>query len=462
VPARLRAILDGLVIAGSVLFIAWTVFLGHAFAVSEGGVMLQVVGLAYPVGDVVIISIVLYVLARSATSDRFALGLVGAGLLSISFADAGFTWLTLNDLYDAGSLIDPLWNAGFFLIALGALRRPRFNAATAHDERRVGPVAISVPYVPFIMAIVVAMVVQITRGALEPFLFWDAILVVSFLIVRQILALVDNWSLNRDLEGRVTERTSELQSALEELEESKRLQDEFVANTSHELLTPLTIIMSSLEIMKMEDGMGDSAASTVEMAHGASVRMKRLVENVLLASGVMSRVDCERREFDVDSQVRNAIGAVDPSDKTLELHLRYPLRAVGDAERFRMAFEHVLRNADKFAPAGSTIRIDGYEAPDGVHLFINDEGPGIPPDQLETVFRRFFQMDGSSTRRHGGLGLGLFLARHLVESMGGTLAADESPRGARLHLVLPAPSVLRSTKPQEPVLPEAFDVRGVA
>jgi signal transduction histidine kinase len=461
VPARLRAILDGLIIAGSVLFIAWAGFLGQAFASAEGGLMLQVVGLAYPVGDVVIIAIVLYVLARSGPSDRLALGLVGAGLLSISFADAGFTWLSLNDLYDAGSLIDPLWNTGFLLIALGALRRPRFTEQV-RDERRVGPVAIAAPYVPFIMAVGVAMIVQIARGGLEPFLFWDAVLVICFLIVRQILALVDNFSLNRDLERRVAERTSELQNALVELEESKRLQDEFVANTSHELLTPLTIIMSSLEIMRIEDGMSQSATSTVEMAHGASMRMKRLVENVLLASGVMSRVDCDRRAFDVDAQVRDAIGTVGPSDKTIELHLRYPLRALGDAERFRMAFEHLLRNADKFSPAGSTISVDGYDATDGVHLVVSDEGSGIPPDQLDSVFRRFFQIDGSSTRRHGGLGLGLFLARHLVESMGGTLVADASPRGARLHLVLPREIAVRTTRADESSLPAAFDVRGVA
>jgi signal transduction histidine kinase len=462
-PARLRAILDGLIIAGSVLFIAWAGFLGQAFASSEGSLMLQVVGLAYPIGDVVIIAIVLYVLARSGPRDRLALALVGAGLLSISFADAGFTWLTLNNLYDAGSLIDPLWNIGFLLIALGALRQPRFNDAT-RDERRVGPVAIAAPYLPFMLAIGVAMIVQVSRGGLEPFLFWDAILVILFLTVRQVLALVDNWSLNRDLERRVTERTSELQHALEELEQSKRLQDEFVANTSHELLTPLTIIMSSLDVIDMHDAVDEGTRSALGMAQGASARMKRLVENVLLASGVMSRVDCERRTFDVGAHVRDAIRAVDPAEKMLELHLQYPLDATGDAERFRMAVEHVLRNADKFAPTASTIRVEGYGSADQIHVVISDEGPGIPADQLDSVFRRFFQIDGSSTRRHGGLGLGLFLARHLVESMGGTLEADESSHGARLHLALPVSEAATRTRRSDGFgeLPEPYEIRGVA
>lgn len=460
VPARLRAILDGLIIAGSVLFIAWAAFLGQAFAASEGGLMLQIVGLAYPVGNVVIIAIVLYVLARSSPRDRLALGLIGGGLLSISLADAGFTWLTLNDMYGGGSLIDPLWNIGFLLIGLGALRQPRFSEQT-RDERRVGPLAIAAPYAPFIGAVAVAMIVQVTRGALTPFLFWAAVLVVLLLTVRQVLALVDNWSLNRDLERRVDERTSELQGALAALEESKRLQDEFVANTSHELLTPLTIIMSSLDIVGMDDATDGVSRDAVRMASGASVRMKRLIENVLLASGVMSRVDCERRLFDIDALVRDAVRAVNPSDKTIELRLQYPLRAVGDAERFRMAVEHVLRNADKFSPPETTIRVDGYGTDDGIHVIVSDEGPGIPADQLDSVFRRFFQIDGSSTRRHGGLGLGLFLARHLVESMGGTLAADESTHGARLHVLLPMSNA--SERPyHDSELPEPYEIRGVA
>jgi signal transduction histidine kinase len=167
--------------------------------------------------------------------------------------------------------------------------------------------------------------------------------------------------------------------------------------------------------------------------------MKWLVENVLLTAGVMNKLDSDRATFDVDSELRAAIQAVGPSDKAYELHVEYPLTALGDAERFRMTVEHLLRNADKFSPPQTTVRIDGYDADGEVHVIVSDEGPGIPEAKRDAVFRRFFQVDGSSTRRHGGLGLGLFLARHLAHSMGGALVADPSPVGARLHLRLPAP-----------------------
>jgi signal transduction histidine kinase len=461
--ARMRAILDGLIIAGSVLFIAWATFLGPAFAASEGGLLLQIAGLAYPIGDVVVIAIVLYVLARSGQKDRLALGLVALGLLSISMADAGFTWLSLAGLYDAGSLIDPLWNAGFLLIALGAIRRPRFSH-DVRDERFIGPLAIAAPYAPFVIATGVAMVVQIVRGALGPFLFWDSVAVIFCLIVRQILALADNLSLNRELEKRVADRTNELEDALGELEESKRLQDEFVANATHELLTPLTVIMSALEVMRMENQREtDDEIDTIEIARGASVRMKRLVENVLLASGVVSKIDCESQPFDVDVELRAAINSV-PTDKTIQLDAPYPLKAKGDAERFRMVIEHVLRNADKFAPPKSKVRIDAYRERGQVHVTIADEGPGIPEDQREAVFHRFFQVDGSSTRRHGGIGLGLFLARHLAIAMGGSLDVDETAIGARLHFTVVALEEESSAQPGQkmiyvPVKPES---RGVA
>jgi signal transduction histidine kinase len=459
--ARARALLDGLIIGGSILFIGWATVLGDAFRAGSGGVLGQAIGLAYPLGDLVIISCVLYVLGRAGRKERVALGLICLGLVALSLADSLFTYTTVHEIYVSGTLIDPIWDVGFVLIALGAVRRPIFTASTT-DERRVGPTAIIAPYGPFIVAVGVAMYVQITRGRLEPFLFWTAISVVGFLALRQILALVDNWSLNRDLEARVQGRTAELQKALADLEESTRLQDEFVANTSHELLTPLTVILASLETLTVTGAeMSRFVASNFELTQRAAVRMKRLVENVLLTSGVMSRIDCDEQPFDVDYELREAIGVVDPSDKCVELRARVPLQAVGDAERFRMIVQHLLTNADKFAPPGSTITIDAFDDGGFVHITITDEGPGIARDHRERVFRRFYQVDGTSTRHHGGMGLGLFLARQLAVSMGGRLDVDDTSRGARLHLTLAAAGMQDASRPV-PVNQESEAADGAA
>jgi signal transduction histidine kinase len=433
--ARLRALLDGLIIAGSVLFVGWALVIGPAFDAAMSGIAEQVLTLAYPLGDLVTVAIVVYVFARSANGDRAALAWIGGGLILKCLGDSAFTYLTVFDLYATGSLIDPLGDIGFLLIALGALRKPSFSREHG-DERISHPGSILAPYAPSALAAAVAIFVQVSRGGLDPFLFWTMIAVASFLGARQILTLVDNWSLNRDLEARVQHRTAALSKALSELEESKRLQDEFVANTSHELLTPVRVMTAALDFLSYSEN-GDDISATVEMAKRATVRMKRLVEDVLLTSGVMHRVDCERIPFDVEEQIHNALANVMQSDKQIEVDVRGPLMGVGDPDRFRNALQNLLSNADKFGPAGSRVRIEACFCEGNVHVTVADEGPGIPEDQREAVFRRFYQVDGSSTRRYGGIGLGLFVARLLVVAMGGELSVDEGVQGARLRIVLP-------------------------
>jgi signal transduction histidine kinase len=431
---RVRAILDGLIVGGSVMFIGWTFVLEDTIKAGEGTILSQVIGFAYPLGDLVIIACVLYVFGRARSHERRGLALICAGLLSLACADSGFTYMTLHNMYSSGNLVDPMWNLGFVLIALGAVRRPAFSASET-DERRVGPIAIIAPYGPFMLATAVAVWVQITRGALTGIEFFNAIGVIACLTSRQLLALFDNCRLNRDLESRVAARTAELHKTLEQLEASRRLQDEFVANASHELLTPLTVIMASLEMIT-EDNTAENVSASVVMAERASHRMKRLVEDVLLASGVMDRVDCQREPFDLDAELRAAARVLAMSRKQLHMLCDAGLSAIGDGDRFRLVVGHLLSNADKFSAPESTITVKAVARPDGVHVIVSDEGPGIPESERDAVFTRFYQIDGSATRSHGGMGLGLYLARQLTESMGGTLVLDESDSGASFHLTL--------------------------
>jgi signal transduction histidine kinase len=436
--ARLRAFFDGVIIAGSLLFIGWATVLEQSFADNGGGFVYRAISLAYPIGDLILIAIVIYVIGRARTAERSALLFIGGGLMSIAVSDIGFLWLNMQEMYATGSMIDPFWDLGFTLIALGALKRPRFSESVL-DERRVGPASIVAPYVPFGLAVSMAGVVQVTRGSLGTFLYWTMMGVIVCLALRQVLALVDNFSLNRDLERRVDARTAELSQALSDLEESRRLQDQFVANTSHELLTPLTIITASLETLTFPGmDLNDEARRPVDMAMSATARMKRLVEDIMVTSGVGNHIDCDREPFDVAQAVREAIETASPKSKPVRMRAQSPTIAVGDVARFNLIVAHLVGNADKFAPEGSEIGVDVTTRPDGVHIVVKDSGPGIPADQRDSVFRRFYQVDGTSTRTHGGVGLGLFLARHLAQAMDGTLVVDDTESGASLRLVLPA------------------------
>jgi two-component system sensor histidine kinase BaeS len=235
--------------------------------------------------------------------------------------------------------------------------------------------------------------------------------------------------------------TNELEQRVADLETTQRLQEQFVSNTAHELLSPLTVSIASLETLEMpEQELPAGLLPSVERAHRASVRMKRLVENVLLTSGSMHRVECEREPFDADHELRAALHSVEQSDKAVYLRSRVPLYAVGDAERFRILVEQLLADSDRNAPPRSVIRVAGYEEEGKTHITITDEGPPVPADQHETAFRRFQTVDANATRRPAGPGL--FLARHLAVAMGGQLDIDDVAGGAQLHLVLPAAEAL--------------------
>lgn len=102
------------------------------------------------------------------------------------------------------------------------------------------------------------------------------------------------------------------------------------------------------------------------------------------------------------------------------------LVALGDEERLAVILGQLLSNVEKFAPEGTVVRVKVARTSGGAEILVSDQDPGIPHAQWETVFERFVQLDGGSRRRHGGVGLGLFIARKLAQSMGGVLEVAES------------------------------------
>jgi signal transduction histidine kinase len=115
-----------------------------------------------------------------------------------------------------------------------------------------------------------------------------------------------------------------------------------------------------------------------------------------------------------------------------------PVRTIGDPARLQQVVWNLLANAVKFTPQGGQVQVDLADDVTRTRIRIQDNGPGIAPDFLPYLFERFRQEDGSSTRRHGGLGLGLAIVRHLVELHGGSVRAENRPEGgARFVLTLP-------------------------
>jgi diguanylate cyclase (GGDEF)-like protein/PAS domain S-box-containing protein len=206
--SRIRTVLDATIVGISILFVAWATFLGPLYHASEGSILEQAIGLAYPIADVVVAAVAIFVVARARAGRRTTLVLLALGLLSLAVADSAFAYLTLSDQYSTGLPIDAAWDIGYLLIALAAIRHdPSSPRPERTDERSF---AVLLPYVAVVIAVVVAGYKKVHDGNVGQVVFWGMLTVFFLVLVRQLLTLLDNVALLRNLESKVRERTAAL------------------------------------------------------------------------------------------------------------------------------------------------------------------------------------------------------------------------------------------------------------
>jgi PAS domain S-box-containing protein len=229
---------------------------------------------------------------------------------------------------------------------------------------------------------------------------------------------------------------------------ANRLKDEFLTNLSHELRTPTTGILGWVRLLKT------GRLSEVETRHAldalerSSRSQATVLEDLLDTSRIVRgtlRLDVV--PVDVRDVVRLAVETVEPAieSKALRLGVDLPQDVPvlnADPDRLRQVFWNLLSNAVKFTDRNGSIHVSVSVETDGVEVGVEDSGRGIEPDSLPFIFERFRQGDGSSTRAHGGLGLGLAITRHIVEAHGGTVTAASRGHGhgSRFTVRLPRPS----------------------
>ncbi|MBJ8344164.1 bifunctional diguanylate cyclase/phosphodiesterase [Antrihabitans sp. YC2-6] len=216
---RFRSVLDGLLVAASTLLLGWVAVLRTVFDAGADSVFAEAVALAYPIGDVVVITVVLYTSMserRLAANFRAPYILVGLGLIAITVADSGFAYLYAVGGYATGEFLDVGWFAGFIAILLGTL--PWRGSDTPQPERFPATGAITpmlLPYAAVGGAIVTSVIDLVHNGTVDPFVSWLRTAIVVLLVVRQVLTLLENRSLTKHLEERVAARTAELRSSRE-------------------------------------------------------------------------------------------------------------------------------------------------------------------------------------------------------------------------------------------------------
>ncbi|MFT4247386.1 MAG: ATP-binding protein [Pseudomonas sp.] len=233
--------------------------------------------------------------------------------------------------------------------------------------------------------------------------------------------------------------------ARNEAESMARLKDEFLATLSHELRTPLTTILGWSELLLQRLDASDPSRKGLSVIVGSARAQKRLISDMLDLSGMLlGKVQLEVEKLNLGEQLREAIGAQEPvaEGKAHTISLRVPEQpclVLGDPTRLQQVLWNLLSNAIKFTPAHGRIEVTLVHESGHFVISIRDTGDGIPPEFLPHLFGRFSQADGTTTRRHGGLGLGLAIVQQLVEMHGGQVAAfSEGPgKGATFTVRLP-------------------------
>lgn len=218
-----------------------------------------------------------------------------------------------------------------------------------------------------------------------------------------------------------------------------------VSNISHELRTPVAIVRGHLEAA-LDDPTG--APDSLRIAMRETDRLERLVDDLFQLSRLESkRLEVERRPLDLAAVAREAVESLaEPARREAGITILCtappdPLPAIGDRPRLVQVLQNLLRNAIRHTPEGGLIMVEAIAADDGSSALLRvvDTGEGIAPEHLPHVFDRFYRADAARTRAAGGAGLGLAIARELVDAMGGTIAVSSAPGdGAVFTIRLPA------------------------
>jgi signal transduction histidine kinase len=235
------------------------------------------------------------------------------------------------------------------------------------------------------------------------------------------------------------------QTLSEEAEAASHLKDDFLTMVSHEIRTPLNAVLGWARILESKKLPPEGAARAIASIGRNAATLAHMIDDLLDTSRILNgAIRLVLGPVDLAAVAHEALDAVRPLAATKNVDLAFDEgsgdRTVnGDGERLQQVMWNLLANAIKFTPEGGRVDVFIESATEYVEVRVVDTGQGIGPDLLPHVFERFRQADEATTRRHGGLGLGLGIARHLVELHGGTVQAA-SPglgQGATFTVRLP-------------------------
>jgi signal transduction histidine kinase len=396
--SRLRTLLDGALIASSVLIISWTLVLGDVFYNSSGSIAAQIISLAYPVGDVVIVSVVVFLWARAASDHRVTLFTIGVALMCLALADSTFAVLVQHHRYHTGHPIDMGWLGGYLLFGVAALQ----SRMSAPLESRIERARSNLPYAVAGIAFVTVIVTAFFHREIALVEVWSLVAILVILVARQFFMFAE--------QQRMT---------IAQLESVDEMKTGILYAVSHELRTPLTFIKGAAELLDTIDFSPEDRKDMFGKLRTNCDRLDNLISS-LLDIGRLSRgvLNPRRTETDVRLLLMNVADTIDARDHRIRVGGERVVASVDPAQVERIV-ENLFANAVRHTPAGTQVNALAQRVEEGIMITVADNGPGIPAELQQNIFEPFVQVVPLADLNHG-TGIGLALVKKLAELHGGS------------------------------------------
>jgi signal transduction histidine kinase len=228
--------------------------------------------------------------------------------------------------------------------------------------------------------------------------------------------------------------------------QAQEMQNVFISTISHELKTPVALIKGHAATLRRDDVEWDQDVVREYSAviEDEADRLAVLIENLLMTSKIQTQrtLELSRDDVRLDQLAARAVERFSTQTQNHEFKLNFPSYfpvIQGDEQRLRQVLDNLLSNAIKYSPDGGVIDVGGMVDDTTVTVYVRDEGVGLRESDQERVFERFYRVDGALSRKTQGTGLGLFLARAIIEAHGGTMYVESEPgHGSTFYFTLPS------------------------
>jgi signal transduction histidine kinase len=294
----------------------------------------------------------------------------------------------------------------------------------------------------------------LVTGSLRPEYPDDQEQLLLTIAANQAVIAIDNAQLYGQAQREIADRRRLEESeraARTQAERATRLRDEFLATVSHELRTPLNSVLGWTQVLRKTATNEATRRRALEAIERGARAQIRLIEDLLDMSRIISgKLRLEVQPVELPPIVQAAIETVLPAAEAKDIRIQrildpFDVPIQGDPARLQQIFWNLLSNALKFTPKGGQIQVHLERTNSHIEVSISDDGQGIAPEYLPAVFDRFSQEDTSTTRHHGGLGLGLAVVKHLVELHGGQVQAQSLGVGCGATFTVCLPIVRPAT-----------------